>query len=1485
VAGAAEATKDEPAVPSLVSGDAFNSIVKKEFDGVTRVEFSDKVAPAGVTVRDMTTDASGKYVAWRENGTLFVSSQVAGAKVLANGDMAGMFQGMTNLKEVSLAKLDTGNTTSMKNLFFQATSLEKGDFQSLNMSRVTNIDGMFAHTESLKALDLNGWKTGNVTSACSTFHGMNKLETLNISQLNFGRLQNGAYMVSNNPLLKTVSTAGWKSDRLISADGMFSSNPQLRSVNLSGLDTRRLETMTYMFSGDKVLSSFQGTKLERLRMDSVYLANGVLDGCDAINPTWRKKYAQRVSTVISRNQEEAKKNGKLSDAKLFQHKLSDKELDDLIEKRQGYKFVAPGDSKLARAGKAGAGVVKQAISSLKTKGMNEDEKQGMEKISKLRQAALVPITILGAKGALGAAKNLGHQIDKSVKTANKLIDGKAITLDDLTGGLKKKELTEKIQKAAKKQGVKVSKKEVHNLVKHRTLASDYIKVTNKVKEQLDLGVITDMRPSTDLALRGGDFISFGSKKSSDVLNSYFKVSPELKKHNVANLDKAGINRLLRKNKNLSADDISALRIQKQLLSKRVAQSKGGILRKAKNITKNLGRSIMVGTRALSSIVGGADATAGAGLSAISTSVAVVVYGKTAIKAGLKGGRASLRLMNNIRRKTVKAVNKLPPVRMTKEAIGKVTSKVGTAVSQSAPVSSVRKAKQQVKAELSDRIQKNKKIQKIKKSKEDHAKKKAERRADKKKRKSDGAKQRKKFADSIKNSRAGRAAAQASAGVSKVASVIAAPFRVANAVVAAISKVMMWICIIIAGIAVLYVAVLMLVTSIAQLCSLMVTLITSVMGYIGGNGSTITEEDGYEMIRAAYYSVVDRQSAVSNQVYAIGEGVPADNSVKAGHTVSQYGYVDVDGNYDQGYTVHYQDGDGNEVTGSINNQKDVVVMAYVMMGDNFFTDDAAREALIADLNSAMNPSPTSVENPTIIFCPSGCEEITYACNNSTATTQLFSDYHNGMKLKSGAITSKVYGEYYESVCNGHTIRFVDADGNTLVRSDGTLATKTFYHNTRKGETPAYAPATKTFVYPAFTGQDGTSYSATYFTIACESGAYTVTGYCDADYCDNYTAGHNHSITVCYGHRSVDIYVKRYTMEDMIDSGKWSTLYNASYYSYLTTFAEDGGWTAENIEWAESLRDADWAELYNITTYDTASVLVSGSTDLTIWVYFKNLGYSDEAVAGILGNLHWESGGLDASMIEAGSGAGHGLAQWTGSRWSGANGLQAYANARGVEWTDFATQLDFLNWEMEHGQWLGSVSLNQFKNMTDVATATETFMNAFERPGIPHLEDRKALAQSYYEKYHGMNTTATAYVNYLIALAADDTHGYSQYTSDGGSGRCLPDVDCSSFVYYGLLGVGYSKTTLGSYPFSTTSMGSILKSAGFTELNYTSAADLKVGDILVNAGSHTEVYIGNYQTVGAHSNRDGAVGDSSGTEVSVITISSSWRPGTTKVYRLQ
>ena len=44
-------------------------------------------------------------------------------------------------------------------------------------------------------------------------------------------------------------------------------------------------------------------------------------------------------------------------------------------------------------------------------------------------------------------------------------------------------------------------------------------------------------------------------------------------------------------------------------------------------------------------------------------------------------------------------------------------------------------------------------------------------------------------------------------------------------------------------------------------------------------------------------------------------------------------------------------------------------------------------------------------------------------------------------------------------------------------------------------------------------------------------------------------------------------------------------------------------------------------------------------------------------------------------------------------------------------------------------------------------------------------------------------------------------------------------------------------------------------------------LQPGDVLLTPGSHTEMYIGNGRNVGAHSNYDGAHGDSSGSEINV------------------
>lgn len=129
--------------------------------------------------------------------------------------------------------------------------------------------------------------------------------------------------------------------------------------------------------------------------------------------------------------------------------------------------------------------------------------------------------------------------------------------------------------------------------------------------------------------------------------------------------------------------------------------------------------------------------------------------------------------------------------------------------------------------------------------------------------------------------------------------------------------------------------------------------------------------------------------------------------------------------------------------------------------------------------------------------------------------------------------------------------------------------------------------------------------------------------------------------------------------------------------------------------------------------------------------------------------------------------------------------------------------------------------------------------------------------------GSITGGSGYVQWMINFAADDTHGYSM------ANRCMnPDVDCSSFVYYGLrYGAGYGTNLLGASPFSTYTMDSALKKSGFARLpRPASINDLHVGDILW-CTDHTEVYVGNGKDVGAHSNKDGRPGDSSGREVSV------------------
>ncbi|WP_298483553.1 dockerin type I domain-containing protein [uncultured Ruminococcus sp.] len=124
-----------------------------------------------------------------------------------------------------------------------------------------------------------------------------------------------------------------------------------------------------------------------------------------------------------------------------------------------------------------------------------------------------------------------------------------------------------------------------------------------------------------------------------------------------------------------------------------------------------------------------------------------------------------------------------------------------------------------------------------------------------------------------------------------------------------------------------------------------------------------------------------------------------------------------------------------------------------------------------------------------------------------------------------------------------------------------------------------------------------------------------------------------------------------------------------------------------------------------------------------------------------------------------------------------------------------------------------------------------------------------------------------VQWAIDIANDDSHGYSQANRNG------PDYDCSSLVSHAL---SYAGIYSGS-AFTTATMPNILPKYGFTYISWSqigSVSNLQRGDILWRNG-HTEIYIGNNQNVGAHSDRGyPQPGDQTGTEVSVGSFYGSW-----------
>lgn len=178
---------------------------------------------------------------------------------------------------------------------------------------------------------------------------------------------------------------------------------------------------------------------------------------------------------------------------------------------------------------------------------------------------------------------------------------------------------------------------------------------------------------------------------------------------------------------------------------------------------------------------------------------------------------------------------------------------------------------------------------------------------------------------------------------------------------------------------------------------------------------------------------------------------------------------------------------------------------------------------------------------------------------------------------------------------------------------------------------------------------------------------------------------------------------------------------------------------------------------------------------IWNYFKASGYSDEATAGIMGNIQAESGFMPDTH-EIGGGGGYGLVQWTTKSYK--DQLKSYAAQQGKDVGDLKLQLDFLciqqlpsfNWSKGLHRYFSNTE--EFKQSNSIDKTTEAFMMCFERCNTSYnscsVEYRGKFSKAIYNQFRGQESdadTSSGISGRIIWVGDSRTVGMKNAVSQG------------------------------------------------------------------------------------------------------------------------
>lgn len=181
---------------------------------------------------------------------------------------------------------------------------------------------------------------------------------------------------------------------------------------------------------------------------------------------------------------------------------------------------------------------------------------------------------------------------------------------------------------------------------------------------------------------------------------------------------------------------------------------------------------------------------------------------------------------------------------------------------------------------------------------------------------------------------------------------------------------------------------------------------------------------------------------------------------------------------------------------------------------------------------------------------------------------------------------------------------------------------------------------------------------------------------------------------------------------------------------------------------------------------------------------SMGFSASAAAGVVGNLVQESG-LRTDAI-GDNGTSGGLAQWHNER---LDALKRFAAARGKEWTDLDTQIEFLVEEMRTS-YADTYAKMQNAELPEIAGQIMTDEYEIPDPASANYAQRQANARAAYEAMQSGNKQADDYhggggggYNSLVAPTS-----YAAGFTAGGSAGLMPMANSTANYNGGVINVG-------------------------------------------------------------------------------------------------